>query len=150
MKDIPMEIVPIYIENPQQNGPYGGNFIVSEGGFINADQQLMNPSFTDNKIPTMVSRWKSFDLHWEPQQNGPYGGILLSVKEGFINADQQLMNPSFTDNKIPTMKDIPMEIVPIYIENPQQNGPYGGNFIVSEGGVHQRWSAVDEPLLHWQ
>ena len=35
------------------------------------------------------------------------------------------MNPSFTDNKIPTMKDMPLEVVPIYIENPQLNGPYG-------------------------
>jgi len=37
----------------------------------------------------------------------------------------QLMNPSFTDNKIPTMKDMPKEIVPIYIENPQHDGPFG-------------------------
>ena len=36
-----------------------------------------------------------------------------------------MMNPSFTDNKIPTAKDIPLEIVPIYVENPQPDGPYG-------------------------
>ena len=60
------------------------------------------------------------------------------------------MNPSFTDNKIPTMKDIPMEIVPIYIENPQQNGPYGGNFVSEGMGVHQRADQQLMPLLHWQ
>lgn len=57
---------------------------------------------------------------------GVVQGLGSALLEGYkFNADQQLMNPSFTDNKIPTMKDIPMEIVPIYIENPQQNGPYG-------------------------
>lgn len=35
------------------------------------------------------------------------------------------MNPSFTDYKIPTAADIPDEIVPIIIENPEGAGPYG-------------------------
>jgi len=49
-----------------------------------------------------------------------------AILEGYkFNDKLQLMNPSFTDNKIPTMKDVPIEVVPIYIENPQHNGPYG-------------------------
>ena len=57
---------------------------------------------------------------------GVLQGLGSALLEGYkFNADEQLMNPSFTDNKIPTMKDMPMEIVPIYIENPQHNGPYG-------------------------
>ncbi len=50
----------------------------------------------------------------------------FAILEGYkFNEDVRLMNPSFTDNKIPTMKDMPKEIVAIYIENPQMNGPYG-------------------------
>ncbi|MBC8385013.1 MAG: molybdopterin-dependent oxidoreductase, partial [Candidatus Cloacimonetes bacterium] len=37
----------------------------------------------------------------------------------------KLLNPNFTDYKIPTAKDIPDEIVPIIIEVPQPDGPFG-------------------------
>jgi len=58
------------------------------------------------------------------------GGILQGIGsaliEGFkFDASGRLLNPSFTDNKIPTAKDIPLELVPITIENPQLDGPFG-------------------------
>lgn len=57
---------------------------------------------------------------------GVVQGLGSAVLEGYkFNTENKLMNPSFTDNKIPTMKDIPLEIVPIYIENPQHDGPFG-------------------------
>lgn len=57
---------------------------------------------------------------------GVMQGLGSAILEGYkFSPDVKLMNPSFTDNKIPTMKDMPMEIVPIYIENPQHDGPYG-------------------------
>lgn len=37
----------------------------------------------------------------------------------------RLLNPNFTDYKIPTSMDIPDEIVPIIIEVPQPDGPFG-------------------------
>ena len=37
----------------------------------------------------------------------------------------KLLNPTFTDYKIPTAKDIPDEIVPIIVEVPQPDGPFG-------------------------
>jgi len=37
----------------------------------------------------------------------------------------KLLNPNFTDYKIPTAKDVPDEIVPVIIEVPQPDGPYG-------------------------
>ncbi len=37
----------------------------------------------------------------------------------------KLLNPNFTDYKIPTAKDVPDEIVPIIIEVPQADGPFG-------------------------
>lgn len=57
---------------------------------------------------------------------GVVQGLGSALLEGYkFNTDNVLMNPSFTDNKIPTMNDMPVEIVPIYIENPQHDGPYG-------------------------
>jgi CO/xanthine dehydrogenase Mo-binding subunit len=37
----------------------------------------------------------------------------------------RMMNPNFTDYKIPTAFDIPDEIVPIIVEVPQPDGPFG-------------------------
>ena len=61
---------------------------------------------------------------------GVMQGLGSAILEGYkFSDDVRLMNPSFTDNKIPTMKDMPKEIVPIYIENPQNNGPFGARGI---------------------
>ena len=37
----------------------------------------------------------------------------------------KMMNPNFTDYKIPTAFDIPDEIIPIIVEVPQPDGPFG-------------------------
>lgn len=47
------------------------------------------------------------------------------IEEYKFNTAGRLMNPSFTDNKIPTAKDIPTKIVPIILEYPQNDGPFG-------------------------
>jgi carbon-monoxide dehydrogenase large subunit len=41
----------------------------------------------------------------------------------------KLLNPNFTDYKIPTSMEVPDEIVPIIIEVPQPDGPYGARGI---------------------
>lgn len=58
------------------------------------------------------------------------GGVLQGIGSALIEgykfgSDGRLLNPSFTDNKIPTAKDIPINLVPILIENPQLDGPFG-------------------------
>lgn len=53
-------------------------------------------------------------------------GLGSALLEGFRFDDKgRLLNPSFVDYKIPTVKDLPREIVPILLENPQPGGPYG-------------------------
>ena len=37
----------------------------------------------------------------------------------------KLLNPNFTDYKIPTALDVPEEVVPIIVEVPQPDGPFG-------------------------
>lgn len=57
---------------------------------------------------------------------GVLQGIGSAIIEGYkFSPEGRLLNPSFTDNKIPTAKDIPIKMVPILIENPQTDGPYG-------------------------
>jgi CO/xanthine dehydrogenase Mo-binding subunit len=64
---------------------------------------------------------------------GVIQGLGSALIEGYkFSPDAKLLNPSFTDNKIPTAKDIPDQIVPIYIEDPetaQVDGPYGARGI---------------------
>ena len=36
-----------------------------------------------------------------------------------------MLNPNFTDYKIPTAMDTPRETIPIIIEAPQPDGPFG-------------------------
>ena len=57
---------------------------------------------------------------------GVLQGIGSAIFEGFkFSPEGRMLNPSFTDYKIPTAKDIPDEMIPIYIENPQLDGPFG-------------------------
>jgi carbon-monoxide dehydrogenase large subunit len=41
----------------------------------------------------------------------------------------RLLNPNFTDYKIPTALDVPDEIIPIIVEVPQPDGPFGARGI---------------------
>lgn len=43
--------------------------------------------------------------------------------------DGRILNPNFTDYKIPTSLDIPDEIIPIIVEVPQHDGPFGARGI---------------------
>ncbi|SFI01252.1 CO or xanthine dehydrogenase, Mo-binding subunit [Tindallia magadiensis] len=60
-------------------------------------------------------------------------GIGSALIEGYkFDENARLLNPYFGDNRIPSAKDIPLEMVPIYIEDPetaQVDGPYGARGI---------------------
>lgn len=58
------------------------------------------------------------------------GGVLQGIgsalfEEYVHNSEGRFLNGNFIDYKIPTAKDIPCKVVPICIENPQHDGPYG-------------------------
>ena len=58
------------------------------------------------------------------------GGLLQGIatvlyEDMRFNEKGKLLNANFTDYKIPTALDIPYMIVPIIIEVPQHDGPYG-------------------------
>jgi CO/xanthine dehydrogenase Mo-binding subunit len=58
------------------------------------------------------------------------GGILQGLatvlyEDMRFNEKGRMLNASFADYKIPTAMDIPDEVVSIFIEVPQPDGPYG-------------------------
>ena len=58
------------------------------------------------------------------------GGLLQGLatvlyEDMRFDEEGRLLNPTFTDYKIPTSKDVPDEIVPIIVETPQPDGPFG-------------------------
>ncbi|MCF7858313.1 MAG: xanthine dehydrogenase family protein molybdopterin-binding subunit [Candidatus Cloacimonetes bacterium] len=58
------------------------------------------------------------------------GGLLQGLatvlyEDMRFNDKGKMLNPNFTDYKIPTSKDVPDEIVPIIVEVPQPDGPFG-------------------------
>ena len=58
------------------------------------------------------------------------GGLLQGIstvlyEEMKFDQRGKMLNPNFTDYKIPTALDIPEEIVPIIVEVPQPDGPFG-------------------------
>jgi CO/xanthine dehydrogenase Mo-binding subunit len=62
------------------------------------------------------------------------GGILQGLGTALyedmrFDEKGRLLNPNFTDYKIPTSLDIPDEIVPIIVEVPQPDGPFGARGI---------------------
>jgi carbon-monoxide dehydrogenase large subunit len=58
------------------------------------------------------------------------GGLLQGLatvlyEDMRFDEEGRLLNPTFTDYKIPTSKDVPDEVIPIIVETPQPDGPFG-------------------------
>jgi carbon-monoxide dehydrogenase large subunit len=58
------------------------------------------------------------------------GGLLQGLatvlyEDMRFDENGRLLNPNFTDYKIPTAKDVPDEVIPIIVEVPQPDGPFG-------------------------
>ena len=47
------------------------------------------------------------------------------IEQYVYDAEGHLLNPSFTDYKIPTVRDIPRDMVQIFVETPHDKGPFG-------------------------
>jgi CO/xanthine dehydrogenase Mo-binding subunit len=57
---------------------------------------------------------------------GGVQGVGTALTEQYIYDDAgHLLNPTFTDYKIPTVRDIPRDMVQIFIETPHDKGPFG-------------------------
>ncbi len=62
------------------------------------------------------------------------GGLLQGLgtvlyEDMRFDESGKLLNPNFTDYKLPTAMDIPDEVIPIIVETPQADGPFGARGI---------------------
>ena len=62
------------------------------------------------------------------------GGLLQGLatvlyEDMRFDSKGRLLNPNFTDYKIPTAHDLPDEVIPILVEVPQPDGPFGARGI---------------------
>jgi CO/xanthine dehydrogenase Mo-binding subunit len=78
------------------------------------------------------------------------GQIVGGLMQGFATAlyedmrfddKGRLLNPNFTDYKIPTTMDMPNEVIPIIVEVPQPDGPFGAR------GVGEHTMIPSAPLI---
>jgi len=58
-------------------------------------------------------------------RGGAITGIGLALMEQLVYQDGLLINPNFLDYNLPRFLDIPEEMIPILVENPHPDGPYG-------------------------
>lgn len=68
-------------------------------------------------------------------QGGFVQGLGYALSEEMVWRDGRLANPSFMDYKIPGARDVPYEIRPIIVENPEPTGPFGARGIGEPGLV---------------
>jgi CO/xanthine dehydrogenase Mo-binding subunit len=62
----------------------------------------------------------------EQQIEGGIGmGVGISLMEEIKTQNGKTINPNFVDYKMPTAMDLPAEIVPILVEVPEEDGPFG-------------------------
>jgi carbon-monoxide dehydrogenase large subunit len=61
-------------------------------------------------------------------EGGVVMGLGVSLMEELVIEDGRTLNPNLTDYKVPTIFDVP-SIVPIIVEVPQADGPYGAKGI---------------------
>ena len=69
-------------------------------------------------------------------------GLATALYEDIrFSSTGRLLNPNFTDYKIPTSLDCPLEIVPIILETPQPDGPFGAR------GVGEHTMVAAAPMM---
>ncbi len=62
-------------------------------------------------------------------EGGVVQGASSALLDGLKLKDGKVLNPSFVDYRIATAVDMPHEIIPIIVEEPQDDGPWGARGI---------------------
>ncbi len=85
----------------------------------------------------IVEAWSAHDLGRAINPGSVQGQIHGGLVQGFGYAlteelvwdDGRLINPSMMDYKVPGVMDVPYEIHPIILEDPEETGPFGARAI---------------------
>ena len=110
-----------------QGGKPNVHYTVGAAGLILAiDKETGKMSIPKTALAVDVGQALNPDLIKGQITGGMLQGLATVLYEDMRFDDKgKLLNPNFTDYKIPTAMDIPDEIVPIIIEVPQPDGPFG-------------------------
>jgi CO/xanthine dehydrogenase Mo-binding subunit len=110
-----------------QGGHFNVHYTVGAGGMvIEVDKET-------GKV-TVLKVCEAFDcgkaLNPELVRHQIIGGFMQGLATALyedmrFDAKGRILNPNFTDYKIPTALEMPKEIIPIIVEEPQHDGPYG-------------------------
>jgi CO/xanthine dehydrogenase Mo-binding subunit len=106
---------------PALNWTYGAHAVDIEIDLRTGDMDILKIASAFD-----VGRVINEDLCRGQVIGGGVQGIGTALTEHYVyDGAGHLLNPSFTDYKIPTVRDIPREMVQIFIETPHDKGPFG-------------------------
>jgi carbon-monoxide dehydrogenase large subunit len=110
-----------------QGGHPNVHYTVGAAGVIlEVDRQTGKMEVLKTALAVDVGQAINPDLVEAQIEGGLVQGLATVLYEDMRFDEQgRLLNPNFTDYKIPTAKDIPRQIIPIIIEVPQPDGPFG-------------------------
>ncbi|MEN8235345.1 MAG: xanthine dehydrogenase family protein molybdopterin-binding subunit [Actinomycetota bacterium] len=96
------------------------------GVIVEIDKQTGKVNVRKAALAVDAGRALNPDLVRGQITGGLVQGLATVLYEDMrFDENGKLLNPTFTDYKIPTAFDIPDEIVPIIVEVPQPDGPFG-------------------------
>lgn len=110
-----------------QGGHPNVHYTVGAAG-ITLEVDAQTGRMTILKVAEAVDCGKALNPGLVRQQiiGGLLQGLATALYEDMrFDKNGKVLNPNFTDYKIPTAMDIPHEVVPIIIEVPQFDGPFG-------------------------
>jgi CO/xanthine dehydrogenase Mo-binding subunit len=68
-------------------------------------------------------------------QGGFVQGLGYALFEEMVWSDGRLANPSMLDYKIPAAAEVPLEVHPVMLEHPSEEGPFGAKGVAEVGLV---------------
>ncbi|MFC1683810.1 xanthine dehydrogenase family protein molybdopterin-binding subunit, partial [Candidatus Zixiibacteriota bacterium] len=110
-----------------QGGHPNVHYTVGAGaGIIEIDKQTGKMKVIKAVLAVDVGQAINPDLVRGQITGGMMQGLSTVLYEDMrFDEHGRMLNPNFADYKIPTAKDIPEEVVPIIVEVPQPDGPFG-------------------------
>jgi len=112
------------------------------GAIVEIDKETGKLTVLKTALAVDVGKAVNPDLINGQIVGGIMQGLATALYEDIrYGSDGRLLNPNFTDYKIPTTLDCPLEVVPIILETPQPDGPFGAR------GVGEHTMIAAAPMI---
>jgi CO/xanthine dehydrogenase Mo-binding subunit len=110
-----------------QGGHPNVHYTTGAGGIVvEIDRETGKTEVLKAALAVDVGRAINPDLVRGQITGGLLQGLATVLYEDMrFDANGRLLNPNFSDYKIPTALDIPRQVIPIIVETPQPDGPFG-------------------------